>query len=81
MFYVTDARYISARNIGLTDLPLDKMATISQTIFQMHFREWKALYFDWKFIKFVPNDPVYLFGAKPLSEPMLTQFTDAYMRQ
>ena len=30
----------------LTHLPLDKMATISQTIFQMHFREWKILYFD-----------------------------------
>ena len=31
----------------LTHIPLDKMATISQTIFlQMHFREWKILYFD-----------------------------------
>ena len=30
----------------LTHLPLDKMTTISQTIFQMHFREWKVLYFS-----------------------------------
>ena len=26
--------------------PLDKMTAISQTIFQMHFREWQVLYYD-----------------------------------
>ena len=43
-------------------------------------------------LKFVPRSPIAnkpelgqviawrLFGAKPLSEPMLTRFTDAYMR-
>ena len=43
-------------------------------------------------LKFVPKDSIdnksalvqvmacRLFGAKPLPEPMLTQFTDAYMR-
>ena len=43
-------------------------------------------------LKFVPNDPIHnklasdqimafgLFGAEPLSEPMLTQLFDAYMR-
>ena len=30
----------------LTDLPLDKMAAISQTIFSDAFYEWKVLYFD-----------------------------------
>ena len=30
----------------LTHLPLDKMAAISQTTFQMHFREWKVLYLN-----------------------------------
>ena len=30
----------------LTHLSLDKMATILQTIFQMHFREFTVLYFD-----------------------------------
>ena len=32
--------------IELTHLPLDEMAAILQTIFQMHFREWIFLYFD-----------------------------------
>ena len=43
-------------------------------------------------MKFVPNGPIgnkaalvqvmawHLFGAKPLPEPMLIQFTDIYMR-
>ena len=34
---------------GLTHLPLNKMAVISQT-FQDHFYEWKVLYFDAYFI-------------------------------
>ena len=33
----------------LTHLPLDKMAAISPTIFQLHFREWKDVYFDCNF--------------------------------
>ena len=33
-------------NTCKTHLPLDKMAAISQTIFAMHFRERKILYFD-----------------------------------
>ena len=34
--------------------PLDKiMAAILQTIFQMNVREWKVLYFDLNFKKFV----------------------------
>ena len=31
----------------LTHLPLDKMDAISQTIFQMHFREWNAGFVIW----------------------------------
>ena len=46
----------------------------------------------WISLKFVPRIPIdnkpalvqvmgcRLFGAKPLPEPMLTQFTDAYMQ-
>ena len=34
-----------ASKVKLTH-PLDKMAAISQTIYQMHFREWKNVYFD-----------------------------------
>ena len=37
----------------LTYLPLDKVATISQT--QMHFREWKVLYLIKIALKFVPK--------------------------
>ena len=47
-----------------------------------NFEFW--LKFHWKFVPKGPIDNnqalVYLFGAKPLSEPMLTRFTDAYMR-
>ena len=58
----------------------------------MHFREWNVLYFDSDFTEFVPkgpidNNPVLAqvmawrrIGDKPLPEPMLTQFTDAYKR-
>ena len=61
--------------------------------FDMHLREKKIVYF-YKFqLKFVPegrpidNNPKLVqimawhrIGDKPLSEPMLTRFTDAYMR-
>ena len=73
--------------------PLDKMAAISQTIFSDAFSWMKNI---WILItislNFVPkcsinNIPALvqimacrLFGAKPLSEPMLIRFTDAYMR-
>ena len=68
------------------------MASISQTTFQMHFRERKSLYFEstipgvfsWRF-----NEQYSSIGSdkglggtgdKPLSVPMQTQFTDTYMR-
>ena len=68
------------------------MTAISQTTFSnVSLYEWKDLYFDWNFTEIssnVPNwqDMSVLFqlmawhrtGSKPLLEPMLTQFTDAY---
>ena len=60
--------------------------------FQRHFHEWK-LYISIRIsLKFVPKGPIdnksalvrvmawRRTGDKPLPEPMLTQFTDAYMR-
>ena len=52
---------------------------------------WKLLYFIKISLKFVRSDPVYNIpllvqimawhhiGDKPLSEPVMAQFTDAYM--
>ena len=56
----------------------------------MHFLEWKSLYFVKISRKFVPKGPIdnnpalvqmmtwRRIGDKPLSEPMLTWFTDIY---
>ena len=72
---------------------LDKMDASLQTTFSnafLYLYEWKALY--WISLKFVSKDPNtnksalvqvmawHRTGDKPLSEPMLPQFTDAYMR-
>ena len=60
--------------------------------FQMHFREWKSMKSIKISLKFVPKGPIRtipaLFqimawrrpGDKPLSEPMMAHFIDAYMR-
>ena len=68
------------------------MATIPETTFSKHWHVWNILYFDSISLKFVPKDPIdntsallQLMpwrrpGGKPLSEPMLTQFTDAFMQ-
>ena len=37
--------------IELTHLPLDTMAAIDRQHFQMHFHEWKVIYFDMNFIE------------------------------
>ena len=59
---------------------------------QMHLHEWKVLYLIRISLKFTPKDSINNIpalvqimawrrsGDKPLSEPMLTQFTDAFMR-
>ena len=61
------------------------MAAIRRWYFQMYFHEWKFLCFDF------PKGPIdsksalvqvmawHRTGNKPLPEPMLAQFTDAYM--
>ena len=80
-------------SISLTHLPLDKKATISQTTFSKTFSWMKNVRISIQFsFKFVPKRPFNnksalvqvmacrLFGAKPLPETMLTQFTDAYIR-
>ena len=62
----------------LTHLPLDKMATISQMIFPDAFSWMEIFLFRLKF-----HWSLFLrrrIGDKPLSEPMLMQFSDAYMR-
>ena len=60
--------------------------------FKMHFLEWKLLYFDETFIEICSPGPINnipalvqimawrLSGAKPLSEPMIAYFNDAYIR-
>ena len=72
--------------------PLTKWSPFRRRYFQMRFLEWKVLYFVRISIEFVPTGSVVnnsalveimacrLFGAKPVSEPMLTRPTDAYMR-
>ena len=64
------------------------MAAFRRRHFHMHFRECKVLYSDYILPMFVINNVPALVqimawrrsGAKPLSEEMLTQFCDAYMR-
>ena len=67
------------------------MAAISQTTISNAFSWKKSFVFDYNFTELFPNGPtdnnpvlVQIMacrgtGDKPLSEPMLTQFTDAYM--
>ena len=74
--------------VSLTHHSLDKMAAISQTTFSKAFLSMKK----YQFRLFVPKGPINNIpalvqimawqwpGNKPLSEPMLTQLTDAYMR-
>ena len=74
----------------LTHCPLDKMAAISQTIFLDAFSWMKSLIkVSLKFVAKIPIDNntalVQIMawrraGDKPLSEPILAQFTDAYLR-
>ena len=72
--------------------PLDEMAAFSQTIFSDAFSWMKSFFIVFKIsLKCVLNGPVdnnpakgqimacRRIGDKPLSEPMLTRFTDTYM--
>ena len=73
--------------------PLDKIAAISQKKnFKCIFMNEKSCISIWISLKFVPKDPIDNNSAlvqvmalrrtsdKPLSESMLTQFIDAYIR-
>ena len=77
----------------LTHLPLDKMAAIlADDIFGRSFVNGKFCILIKNSLKLVPkvpidNNPALVWmmawrriGDKPLSEPVLTRFTDAYMR-
>ena len=72
---------------------MDEMAAIlADDIFRCIFVNEKICIFIKKSLKFVPkvpidNNPVlvyimawHLIGDRPLSEPMLTRFTDAFMQ-
>ena len=88
----TPLAIIGLNNImAFNSSPPDKMAAISQTIFSDAFLWMKSfvlwLKFHWSlFLRaYFDNNPALgkimawrLFGAKPLSEPMLTRFTDEY---
>ena len=78
----------------LTHLPLDKMAAILADDISKHiFLNEKLGILIEISLKFVPkgpidNNPAFVeimawrrLGDKPLSEPMLTRFTDAHMRE
>ena len=83
------AMWLFHSNSDLTHLFLDKMAAIFQTVFSDVFSWMKGLVSLWK-IHWGLFDSITAFvyimtwgriGDKPLSEPMLTRFTDAYMRR
>ena len=75
-----------------SSLPWAKWPPFRRRYIRMHFREWKVVYFDWKFhwslflkvqltiIGFDNGLAQNFLGDKPLSEQILTRFTDAYMR-
>ena len=61
----------------LTHLPLGKMAPIlADDIFKSIFLNEKYRILIKISLKFVPRSPI---DNKPLPEPVVTQFTDAYM--
>ena len=78
--------------ILLPHLPWRKWPPFHRWHLQMHFREWKYLYFVWNFNEVCSYSPIdnnqtlvkimawRQIGDKPLSESILTQFNDAYMR-
>ena len=62
----------------LTHLPLDNMAAIwADDIFKCIFVNTNYRIPIQFSLKFVPRSPI---DNKPLPKPVLTQFTDAYMR-
>ena len=85
--------YHANNHMPLTHWPLDKMAAnLADNIFNRIFLNENAWISIKISLKFVPKGPIdkkpelvqvmgcRRTGDKPLSEPMLTRFTDAYMR-
>ena len=77
----------------VTHLPLDKMAAnLADNIFRCIFMNEKFCFSIWISLKFVPRGQIDNWSAliqvmacrwtgnKPLPEPRLTQFTEAYMQ-
>ena len=90
---VTEVISISSSVLLINSSPPDKMSAISQTTFPNAFSWMKSFVFWFKcHLKFVSKCPVdnkwvlievmawRRTGNTPLSEPMLTQFADAYLR-
>ena len=84
--------HTSSLAMFLTHLRLDKMAaTLADDNFKYIFLNEIYRIMIWFSLQFVPRSPIYnksalvqvvachLFGARPLPEPMLTKFADAYM--
>ena len=88
LLYFHDCTFMLTLN---SSPPPDKMAAISQTIFSDAFSWLKSFVFWLNFTEVFPkgpddNNPVLVqimawrrIGDKPLSEPMLTRFTDPYI--
>ena len=66
-----------------------KWPLFSRRHFQVHFREWKCIHFDWNFnavcsvnniAALVQMIALHRPGDKQSSAPMLVYFVDAYMR-
>ena len=84
---------VRAKQVDCLHLPLDKMAVISHPdVFRCIFMKEKFCILIWISLNFVPRGPTdnkpalvqvmawRWIGDKPLSEPMLNQFIDIYMR-
>ena len=79
-------------NSNITTPLLSKYISVSGGCFQMHFRDWKILYFDsnvtevcsqgsnWQQVRSGSGNGLGQTGDNPLPEPLLTQITEAYMR-
>ena len=83
-------RFLHRESMLSCDWGQDNMVPFCRWYFLMHFLEWKPLHLIQIKLKFVPKGLIdnksscgqimacCLYGAKPLSEPMMTQFNYAY---
>ena len=93
LLFITFTKLTNEPMSWLTHIPLNKMAVIlADDIFKCIFLNENDKIPIWISLKLVPRSPIddepalvqviawRRTGDKPLPEPMLTQFTDAYMR-